>query len=470
MGKNVTPQNPCIICGKPDWCLRIDGQNGPLHYCKRVRDEKVVSGGEIYKLIRTTSECGVYESESQILRAREAYIAELKKNNPNYKPNKAYSPKNPTPQPVDNSYVNRSNYTQEYVEPTEDADKLDKVYRTFLSCLILEKNHKNVLVAEWGEDMFNRISQRYPIKSLPMTDKERYSYGAFFESPWRKKVMEQMCDRGITDEDLTGVPMFYQVDSGTEKFWTFCKSAGIMFPVLNPEGKIIRLRVRDDFPSAKGVFEGEEGNFFFGKDGWYFKGESEPILVYQPKSKTYKVKLDKNGIPLSDGEVKSKVSGKYKNLSSFKEEYDDSKKVVKNKYLNGSQSGSFPSLYCKDTDDFTVVFFTEGEKKSMVCNELLSAPCVSFPGVGTFKKAFEKMTANESIIDYCMSKGMKKAVLCYDADKNSNAQVLMHEQNAIKWFQENHIQIAVGSWNEQFGKGLDDILLKGVRPTIHDVR
>jgi len=471
---NVTPAEPCAICGKPDWCFRKPSQNGVLHYCPRCKDPEVNSKGEIYYLVRTTKDgFGVYEAESQNKAAREAYIAELKAKNPNYKPSKgkkAY--KKPAATPTTAKYIDRSEYKVEYNLPSDDGKVLNKVYRTFLDCLVLIDRHKKVLTDEWGEDIFNQIISRYPIKSLPMDDGPRFKYGAYSESPWRKAVMAEMLDRGVTSEELSHTPMFLQVGEGEDERWTFSGLSGIIFPVLNPNGEIIRLRVRDDFPSAVGVFEGKEGAFRFIRDGWYFKakeGNSEPILVYQPKSKTYKVHLDKNGVPLSDGDKKSKVSGKYKNLSSFKEIYDDENKVVRNRYKNGSQSGSYPSLYCKPTDDFTVVYFTEGEKKAMVTNLILGSPCVSFPGVGTFRTAFEARCCDKSIVDYCLQKGMKKAILCYDADKSHNTAVLQQEINCVKFFIENKIEINIGSWTESLGKGLDDVLLNGVRPTLHKV-
>ncbi len=472
MGKKaVTLQNPCPICGKDDWCLIIDGQNGPLYYCKRVREDSVTSGGEIYRLVGTTAECGKYEAESQIKAAREAYIAKLKAENPNYKPSSKKTYKKPSkPAPVVNSnYINRDDYEHCYNLPTEDGRVLDKVYRTFLDCLILEDNHKKVLMDDWGEDIFNKITSRYPIRSMPMPDAARFAYGQFFASPWRKKIIEQMVEKGVTDEEFACTPMFYQVGSGEDEKWTFIGLAGMVFPVYNPAGQIIRLRVRDDYPAAKGVFNEEEGNFYFNKDGWYFKGQAEPILVYQPKGKIYKVKLDKNGVPLSDNDKKSKVRGKYKNLSSFKEVDDDENKKILNKYKNGSQSGSHPSIYFKEGDSFTVVFFTEGEKKAMVANEILGAPCVCFPGVGMFRTAFEKDCYEQSIIDFCLSKGMRQGVLCYDADKNSNAAVLTQEKECLKWFIEHNIELLIGEWTEAFGKGLDDVLLNGVRPTLHKV-
>ena len=78
MGKSVTPRQPCLICGKPDWCLVVDGKNGPLHMCKRMREKEVISGGHTYIMVRETDECGVYEEKEQNLQAKKAWIEEKK--------------------------------------------------------------------------------------------------------------------------------------------------------------------------------------------------------------------------------------------------------------------------------------------------------------------------------------------------------------------------------------------------------
>ena len=163
MGRSVTPQNPCPICGKPDWCYIIDGQNGPLFYCKRVREDSVVSGGEVYNLVKTTDQCGCYEAKSQQEAARAAFIEKLKAENPNYKPKSNSSYKKKAPKATASAvagYVDRRDYEQQYNLPTADGRVLNKVYSTFLDCLILEDNHKKMLIDEWGEKIFNNLTKR----------------------------------------------------------------------------------------------------------------------------------------------------------------------------------------------------------------------------------------------------------------------------------------------------------------------
>ena len=61
---------------------------------------------------------------------------------------------------------------------------------------------------------------------------------------------------------------------------------------------------------------------------------------------------------------------------------------------------------------------------------------------------------------------MRLLVIAYDADKSENLKVLQAEQKAVCMFLEKGIKIAIGEWNPAFGKGLDDILVAGIRPSL----
>lgn len=484
MDYNYKTKTICPICGKPDGCGSGQGQNGLIAYCMRIKMTKgtVVEGADGNQWIAIRPDGNMYcgyglksnEDEAKE-RNRQAWIEEQKRNNPNWHTYSKGSSKNPTKvvnyKEINPEFKDRSGYKRDLVEATTDSSKLNRVYMALLSCLVLEPEHEASLKKEWGDELFATLTSLYPIKSLPMADAERYSYGAFRQSPWRKAIINQMLTLGITKEDMIGVPGFYENSKGE---MTLYRLSGIVFPVYDGKGNIVRIRIKDDFPSAKGTFQGKEGHFYFSsKDaGWYFQADNEaPILVYQPKSKTYKVKLDggSTGVPLSDN-GKSKIEGKYKNFSSCKELVDDEKKTITNYFKNGAQSGSFPSIYTQDGDNTSIVFFTEGEKKAMVANKLLGCPVVCFPGVGTFKKAFESLTDSGSIMDALIAKGMKKAVLAYDADKTSNVHVLQAEKNCVQWFLNHKIAMAIGEWDPRYGKGLDDVLLKGIRPILYDIK
>ena len=276
-----------------------------------------------------------------------------------------------------------------------------------------------------------------------------------------------------------GVPGFYQRKNGE---WTFYRLCGIAFPILDTKGRIIRIRVNDDHPDVLCEYEGVEGKYSYDvredaggnrNAGWYFipmrdgrYRHDEAVLVWSYGWKYNRVQLDKKGYP------KGKVQGKYKNFSSYREKRFEENGVTKavNVFNNGCQSGSCCSLYCSKGDNFSVVYATEGEKKAMVANKILHVPVVSIPGVSSFRKIFDNEAGSEnSIIKFLEENGLSLVVLVYDADKSENLAVLKTEEKAVSAFMENGVSIAIGEWDANWGKGLDDVLLTGVVPQIYQV-
>ena len=269
-----------------------------------------------------------------------------------------------------------------------------------------------------------------------------------------------------------GVPGFF-INKYTGQ-WTFSDLSGIIFPIFDFEGRIIRLRIRDALPSYKGNFNGEQGVFRLSYTGeWLFIDmKKNEHVIWSVEKNIYLVELDDTFTP--SGVVK--VQGKYKNFSSCRLKEENGSYC--NAYLHGTRSGSLPSIYAEKDDNFYTVYFTEGEKKATVAHELLKAPVICFPGVGFYNLMLnlcaenfdtEAASLDNSIIGYLKKHGTKIGVICYDADKESNEAVLRNEQEAIKQFAKAGLFMAIGDWNPNFGKGLDDIALAGVRPNIHPV-
>ncbi len=272
-----------------------------------------------------------------------------------------------------------------------------------------------------------------------------------------------------------GVPGFYQRKDGN---WTFYRLAGIVFPVFNSQGQMIRLRVNDDYPDCEGELAGNPCLFRYMRDtekgtGWFAipiqkdgsLNYKERELVWEYGSVNKQIELTSAGYPKG-----AKVNGKYKNFTSYQERTvtgaDGERKLI-NQLTNGVQSGSACSLYTKEGDDKAVVYVTEGEKKAIVANMILQVPTVSVPGVSNFNMLFRTEEGREdSLMQALRNQGMRLAVLVYDADKTSNETVLRNEKNAIKAFLDNGMKIAVGEWNAAWGKGLDDILLEQVMPKV----
>lgn len=465
--------HPCKICGKPDWCSYVLFPNGDeLPYCKRVHASKGESvqgmDGRLYVWKKETDEgFHVYEEVSQYERNREEFLRA-----------KGLSGKKSGYTLKDTDYVSEENMYVEGVAECLPPEKLDRFYRTFLSLLTIEDKHVKKLKDEWGSQpgLYESIVKTWGIRSVPPEDFVRFSSSEKLKNESRKKIMAKLIEKC---GEPKGVPGFYQKKDGS---WTFYKLCGIAFPIYNTKGQIIRLRINDDYPDVLADFNGVEGKFSYearrdandnSTAGWYFipmrEGRyryDDATLVWAYNWKYNRIKLTKKGYP------SGKVQGKYKNFSSYREkryEENGSLKAV-NVFNNGCQSGSYCSLYYSKGDNFSVVYATEGEKKAMVANKLLHIPVVSIPGVSSFKKLFEKEDASASSIMQVLKKnGLSLMVLVYDADKGENLAVLKTEERAVQTFIANGVNIAIGEWDANWGKGLDDVLLTGVVPQVYPI-
>lgn len=465
--KHVTPQHPCPICGYTDWCnfVTFPETGNVLAYCQRVTGQKGDTAPYSGKMWRHTGIIkkggfNVWEPLEQYEASRAAF---LKEKYPDYK-GKGYK------QPV---MVKKAAAEKKIevkgVVPVADTTRLNEVYSALLDLLVLEDKHGRKLRDEWDhvDGLFDKLVKTYRIKSLPPEDRLRFSSKERLKNLSRKKIMEKLIDKVGVPE---GVPGFYMRADGS---WTMYYLCGIVYPVFNTDGEIVRIRIGTDYPLVKGSFDGKEGTFsYFLKDekaGWWFRQLSNQMLhtlVWQYGAEDNKISLNKKGYP--DG----KVEGKYKNFTSkyLIDEEDSAGNIVSqvNKFNRGCESGSFCSVYTKEGDDPTFVYITEGEKKAMVANLILNVPVISVPGVNALSKVFENEPNREmSMIDSLMSKGTRAVVLVYDADKTVNQKVLREEQRAVNEFKERNIRIAIGEWNPQWGKGLDDVLLTGVKPQIY---
>ena len=467
--EQISSAEPCKICGKPDYCYRLIFEDGStLHCCARTESSSVFNGGNEYVFVRQKeTEIGTYhyyQEKTERDASRRAYIESLKASG-QYKTGYRGRVNRPTVSKKDSvTYTEQKDTLIPGECPVASIDRLDKVHRRFMQLLILEDFDYKKLKSDWdseitGDGFIDLIISTYPVKSFPPEDEKRGVLKRKLNNPYRKAMANAL---NKEFGSLAGIPGFYQEEDGS---WNIAGQEGIIFPCYNDEGKLVRLRIRESFPEIQTTFNGVEGSMKHaisknGEDLWFFtpKGSKDSELVWGKQ--VQKISLKKDGCP------KGKASGKYKNLASVYK-VKDTDGNIKNAYLNGTKSGSHFSLYDKYTQDYSVVYITEGEKKAMVANMLLKVPVISLPGTGTFMKLFKPDEEGEALIDKLLKKGLKLAIIAYDADKNENVRVLKAEQGAIAQFKQRSISIAIGEWNANFGKGLDDILVAGIMPSVY---
>jgi len=471
--QRASSSQPCQICGKPDGCYRIVfGIDDTIHYCWRIHDSEVLSayGSFVKKYMKSANwaEFGAYQEKSQYEANKQAYLDDLysKRFGVKVKGSKRYGKER-------NSTTVISQATEKISEKAEgevsvaDADRRDAVYRSFLDMLVLEDIHVERLKKDWNKDcsgdLFSKIMKLYPIRSLPPYDHVRKGTG--YRDCHRNILREEACKCLVMKYgDITDVPGFYFKDGK----WGYAGSEGIFFPEYNERGKIICLRIREDYPLTKGKYRDMEGLFkhSYGVDGshkWVFTEKRPeglaPTEEFVPKTFDVSKEIPRYCCP------KGKAASKYKYFVSLNVKTINGKKV--NSYGKGSTAGGTLSIYTKEGDNFSTVYVTEGEKKAIVANTILNVPVISLPGTGTFKMMFKKMDSGQSMADFLVSKGMKTAIICYDADKNTNIRVLQNEQSALKEFMDRGLRVAVGEWDANWGKGFDDTLVLGIQPSIY---
>jgi len=256
---------PCIFCGDSGYDMRVHYPEVEevVHWCHKtnaVKGDIVSVGGESY-ICRTAGKqigIGTFDLFTKYL-TKEEWMAKQERINPNWKSGDSFrkggkKPQMPSMKPVREIQVVSAPRTEVFGE-TEvlPRKKLDKIYRAMLGMLVLEKKHREALLKEWKSPVYDVSSllTDYPICSLPPVDKARFANGETFENPTRKYIVAKLLQMF---GDLRGVPGFY-LRSGfywegksEQERWTFVALEGMVFPCIDEEGLLYRIRVRDDYP------------------------------------------------------------------------------------------------------------------------------------------------------------------------------------------------------------------------------
>lgn len=290
----------------------------------------------------------------------------------------------------------------------KDTESLDSIYRSFLQLLPLSARHFHKLSCDgWPETLIKQSL----IRSVSFKKSYDSEKGHYSDASERVRLTKRLVDQY---GPLDGVPGFYQDESGN---WTFSGRDGMLIPIYDLHKKLYRLRLRLDKPP-----------------------------------------LDENG----------KERNKYKNFSSYHCEKDDSGNLA-NAYSHGSRAGSCIGLYCHpETDNLSICYITEGEKKALLANNMLKCPVISLPGTGTYKKVYEDYDGI-NVISYLKSISCTTIVVAYDADKIFNQQVKRYEKKLTDILLAESFTVFTADWNIGFGKGIDDILPLGIFPTLKPV-
>lgn len=435
--RSVTKNQPCPICGKPDWCgFKPQDGGGEMVICQRDVEKQNTIGhdGKFYVYV-TSSEAGnsIFEEAVQRQVRQNAWKRQNGYENKKNNDNKALSFKQASfqsaPKEIDK------------IHPKSN-EELDVIYRELLNMLVLDDIHYQSLKKEgWSDELI----QRHHIVSIPEKDFIRFKYKNNYSKNKFRKTLAANLKVKFGEDCLIGVPGAYKDANGN---WTFAGPKGILLPQYDANGYIYRLRIRMDFMDINQKLQK------IGDEFSYIENGITHYLV--PMKGRYTIE---NGNKIWD------KLGKYRNLSSFhQDEKSLQQGIIKNSYDEGCESGNQLSIYCNpQRDSMFLCYVIEGEKKGMYSNDRLHAPVITLPGVNSWSKMIEGKKG-ERAIDILKKKGVKMFVIAFDADKFVNEKVLASEKNAIRALQQEGFDIGVAYWNPLYGKGMDDMLFGGHMP------
>lgn len=286
---------------------------------------------------------------------------------------------------------------------------LDKVFNIFLDMCELSDSHKEHLLK---------------VRNLTEEQIEEKRYKTFPSRYIIRKFIKRIREEFGSEEVLENIPGFYQeekkvpvkkdgedvLDKEGNKIyeyvwlWTFAKHSGIIIPIKNAFGQIIGLQIRRD----------------------------------------------------EEEEDKSRYVWFSSSFASFSDE----------KYKKGTSSGSpIDVVYPKEIRN-QAIFITEGRFKAEKIAETYNSIAISVQGVGTWKGILNTI---EDIVNSPITKelsiGSKYEVeivyLAFDADLNYKPQVWQQAKKMSSHLQQGNYPIYYLNWNEDLGKGIDDLLIAG---------
>lgn len=352
-------------------------------------------------------------------------------------------------------------FNMDDIDTSQNNDKksdtmLNRAFEALLSELKMTRNHLVHLCGPERQLTVNQILFR--------------KYRSFPEKPW--EVAKGVVGRLGSPDDLIGVPGFHLKDGKYGKYMTLKgMKNSILIPFRNVKNQIVGFQFRVDEVRNKAVTKQIDEKFTA-----YIKEQPNKVVVKFDKEILFEGEMPINGewkeFKHEDkvvGAVKVKKGNRYMWLSSAGED-------------GGTGAGplpvhiAIPSDQLKDWKTGTVlqkdvVWITEGPLKADISADLLDIlyredeikdlgdTVLSIPGVNSWR----------IILPILKEMGVKRVIFAFDMDANTNPDVKKHLIECIQTLKNENYTIDLSLWKESEGKGLDDILLKGITPEIKRV-
>lgn len=424
MWKGVNRARRCPICQHDDWCgyWKPADYAGELICCQRDKEKHNMIGfdGREYVFLGSgrDSNSSIYEERSQyeLLRKKKTGMRYLHSAAPQKRELRAV----------------------DQVEPRDNAFCSD-VYRFLQKQLILDPCHRLYLHTQgWSDELID--SQR--IVSFPEEDSLRLKYHNRYRTKNITRVrLAELAIKEFGKDALLGVPGAYL--KGEQ--WTFAGPSGLAFPMYDLDGNTFRLRIRKDFSDVDAtVIKSGQERFYYAEGKKYYVSMKGVYHILPSGDKEY--------LP---------QKGKYRTLASFYQDSQAAKKgILANLYNKGCAAANQCSFYGLSHAKTSVLWYiTEGEPKGLFASNALSAPVVTLPGVNSYS-----LILDDHILSRMKTMGMQMAVIAFDADKLHNDRVLSCEQALADGLKAAGVPVVIANWEEENGKGIDDLLAAGRSP------
>lgn len=373
----VTRFNPCIICGRPNWCSA--SSDGVWTVCRRVDTgdglHKIDKSGGDYWLYRV----GGGDTVDGITGKSFESIRD------------------------DDCPPGLTDSTPAIADP----DTLDKVYRALLQELTLSPEHRENLRKRGLND--TEISLR--------------EYKTITKETKRSKIVKNLVAR-FGPETCKKVPGIFMKQGDKKAYWTLAGASGIIIPVRDIQGRIVALKSRANSPGK----DGPKYSYItsVGREGAVQDGPGAMPAVHLP-------------VPATCVQAPLYTRADNGGSAGWITEPDATRTC--------QPAGVAPILRVR---------LTEGELKADIATVLSGNLTISIPGVSTWRPALPVLR----------ELAPEKVLLAFDVDMHQNYNVARALQNTTIALQTEGFDVELETWQEQWGKGIDDVLANGYTPQI----
>ncbi|MBG9693097.1 hypothetical protein ABD91_20330 [Lysinibacillus sphaericus] len=286
----------------------------------------------------------------------------------------------------------------------------------------LDRKHENNIA---NNEILNKVFRIF-IKECSLTDahkkhlleerqltEKQIEDGLYFTFPTRyvtKSFVAKIRNHFGSDKVLEGIPGFYW--SGEEAKWLFPKMKGMGIPILNAKREVVGIQVRrDDVENADG-------------------GKSRRYVWFS---------------------------------SSFAQAHE--------KYEHGTSSGAPVDVVIPDTITNNSVIVTEGRFKAQILAKSTGSVVLSVQGVGSWKGIMQELldlSYNPAVNECYVRDIFHPAIIltAFDADISKNIQVFEQLKRMSDALQERKYPTYYLYWDEELGKGADDVIINGYKSAI----